>query len=856
MIRDEGSGEVTVGVRVDKGSNFSVTLRSTDTIKTLRQEVADKYGRPMNYIRVIHGSTELKGDKTLKEAKINNNTQLIARAKVTDITKPVSQDEKFAEYVQEITIRSLLTQILELQLNGLGLRSEYIEKLLHTTDQTKRGLTEQGNLAVRIMGKQKNFQRLFKLLNLQGDIAGHAWDLLNILPNSTMIEEFENTDKLKEKLESYLDPAVILKLAYSLNMISTLTIERQENKTYLPPNNNINHDSQDNNNNNNNSPNLNNNNSINNKDKLTIWINQFLELNGIFKLLDTLLDIPVSDSSAHITCFNQLLRLINYFIECQNKNPIKTGKTINEYEKLDEVFHRILSISYTLTLKQKDNNQLDNNEENKKKIIIGSCIHFIMNSIIAKNHLLTQLYNWENLTDWLKCCLLECLSKKIRQETSNELETLCKEIENKFDQKLFENDEKQFILPSKFFLLKLLDFLNESENYPNTSDYYFNLLEKIYKLLSLHHNNNKDDDDDDFYKGFSKKLVLKLIDCIKSHKVLEENENMKYKDTSLIGLFDFLRCIIRSSIYLKELSAQNSLLNELFKDCLFAIPSADNHGPDAPPKCKTKDSRYSAYRLLVELCRDVPNNFTSVSDALLKNMKNVHTRNNWQIIPGAKDKQIHGYVGLENLGATCYMNSLMQQLYCIPEFRYYILSVKDQSPDIDDSPLYQLQYMFAYLQETLKGSYTPNSFCSSYKDFDGNPVNVRIQMDANEFFNTLFDKLETLLAPTPRPNLLKQLFGGVISNQIISQECEHVSENIEDFYTVGVEMKNKKDIYSSFELFIECETIDSYHCDLCDKKVTALKRACLKSLPKVLLIQLKRFEFDLQTMQNKKINDE
>jgi ubiquitin C-terminal hydrolase len=32
-----------------------------------------------------------------------------------------------------------------------------------------------------------------------------------------------------------------------------------------------------------------------------------------------------------------------------------------------------------------------------------------------------------------------------------------------------------------------------------------------------------------------------------------------------------------------------------------------------------------------------------------------------------------GYVGLRNQGATCYMNSLLQQLYMIPALRYVII---------------------------------------------------------------------------------------------------------------------------------------------------------------------------------------
>ena len=32
-------------------------------------------------------------------------------------------------------------------------------------------------------------------------------------------------------------------------------------------------------------------------------------------------------------------------------------------------------------------------------------------------------------------------------------------------------------------------------------------------------------------------------------------------------------------------------------------------------------------------------------------------------------------------------------------------------------------------------------FCLNFLDYNGNPVNVRMQHDADEFLNTLFDKL-------------------------------------------------------------------------------------------------------------------
>lgn len=37
-----------------------------------------------------------------------------------------------------------------------------------------------------------------------------------------------------------------------------------------------------------------------------------------------------------------------------------------------------------------------------------------------------------------------------------------------------------------------------------------------------------------------------------------------------------------------------------------------------------------------------------------------------------------------------------------------------------------------------------------YKDYDGNPMDVNVQMDVDEFFNVLFDKLERILTTTPQ----------------------------------------------------------------------------------------------------------
>ena len=68
----------------------------------------------------------------------------------------------------------------------------------------------------------------------------------------------------------------------------------------------------------------------------------------------------------------------------------------------------------------------------------------------------------------------------------------------------------------------------------------------------------------------------------------------------------------------------------------------------------------------------------------------------------------YNFCGLKNLGAICYMNSMIQQFFCIPTFRYSILSVfqqviKDKLVDfegepVNDNMLHQFMKLMSFLE--------------------------------------------------------------------------------------------------------------------------------------------------------------
>ncbi|KAL3323888.1 hypothetical protein AABB24_038191, partial [Solanum stoloniferum] len=217
-------------------------------------------------------------------------------------------------------------------------------------------------------------------------------------------------------------------------------------------------------------------------------------------------------------------------------------------------------------------------------------------------------------------------------------------------------------------------------------------------------------------------------------------------------------------------------------------------------------------------------------------------------------KKETGCVGLKNQGATCYMNSLLQTLYHISYFRkavYHMPTTENDNPS-GSIPL-ALQSLFYKLQ------YSDTSVATKEltKSFGWDSNDSFMQHDVQELNRVLCEKLEDKMKGTVVEGTIQQLFEGHHMNYIECINVDYRSTRKESFYDLQLDVKGRRDVYASFDKYVEVERLEGdnkYHAEKYGLQ-DARKGVLFVDFPPVLQLQLKRFEYDFARDTMVKIND-
>lgn len=282
------------------------------------------------------------------------------------------------------------------------------------------------------------------------------------------------------------------------------------------------------------------------------------------------------------------------------------------------------------------------------------------------NEVLIQDVSWAS---FIRSLLIKNKSKIVRQAVAEQLLVNCTYCAA---------DRRAYVFLSNLLITSLHELLPQ---YAATCAEFFQLFCRIINY-GYHYNSTL---------TVNESLLSQEINWLRAVR-----ENVKKTGETLVheDLLAGHLCLAKELLIFLEPDTKqhlNSLITEFIDDFLFPASRQYLHLKRTgslfncnrpPPVCRTSHTISAACELLVALCQNsTPNMNTLVSILTDMFSSDAEPLKEWEYLPPIGPRPHKGFVGLKNAGATCYMNSVLQQLYMVPAIRVGILSADGACTD-------------------------------------------------------------------------------------------------------------------------------------------------------------------------------
>eukprot|EP00903_Cladosiphon_okamuranus_P009694 g9223.t1 len=179
--------------------------------------------------------------------------------------------------------------------------------------------------------------------------------------------------------------------------------------------------------------------------------------------------------------------------------------------------------------------------------------------------------------------------------------------------------------------------------------------------------------------------------------------------------------------FLSGTELEQDLVGKIFTGFLFTMPEQRrgvSRGLSVErPVCADPATRRAALNVLASAARKSPKAMAALLDNVDvfvgRVLPSLRHRWGYECSFDAKRPQSGGFVGLKNQGCTCYMNSLLQQLFMVPALRKAILEARLPRRKLEDFP-HELVGRRVALQWEAGGSF--EAYVHSYNERSGEHV--------------------------------------------------------------------------------------------------------------------------------------